>query len=154
MVKFKFLAQFPVDHLYYYYYYYYYYYSFGFFTPALAGVFSSASKWLQVFFNLMTLRSILADLNNAVVWMLPALSLSSNSSSFLRNPLGIVPNASITIRIIVTFMFHSFFFYFSVKVQVLASLFNFFDFHSMVHRDHRFKIKENTNNTAFVTHNH
>ena len=56
-----------------------------------------------------TLLSILADLNNAVAWMVPASALISKSSSLLTKPLGIVPNAPITIGNNVTSMFNSFF---------------------------------------------
>ena len=58
----------------------------------------------------MTLLSILAALNNAVVWMTSTRPIISKSSSPYTNPLGIVPSVPITIGIIVTFMFHSFFF--------------------------------------------
>ena len=63
-----------------------------------------------------TLLSILAVLNNAVVWMV---STSMPSSPF-DNPLVTVPKAQITIGIIVTFMF---------------LLFTFFQFYSVVSRD-------------------
>ena len=53
-----------------------------------------------------TLLSILAVLNNAVFWMV---SLSCQLPSPFNNPLVTVPKAPITIGIIVTFMFHSFF---------------------------------------------
>ena len=53
-----------------------------------------------------TLLSILAVLNNAVVWMV---STRPPTSKFFSNPLVTVPNALITIGIIVTCMFHSFF---------------------------------------------
>ena len=56
-----------------------------------------------------TLLSILAVLNNAVVWMVSTRPPTSKSSSPLSNPLVTVPNAPITIGIIVTRMFHSFF---------------------------------------------
>ena len=56
-----------------------------------------------------TLLSILAILNNAVVWMVPTQSPTSKSSSPFSNPLVTVPKALITIGIIVTFLFHSFF---------------------------------------------
>ena len=56
-----------------------------------------------------TLLSILADLSNAVVWMVSTLPLISKSSSPLTSPLVSVPRTTITIGIIVTFMFHSFF---------------------------------------------
>ena len=55
------------------------------------------------------LCSILADLNNAVVWMVFTHPLISKSSSSYINPLVTVPRAPITIGITVTFMFHSFF---------------------------------------------
>ena len=56
-----------------------------------------------------TLLSILAVLNNAVVWMVSTRPPTSNSSSPFSNPLVTVPNAPITIGKIVTCMFHSFF---------------------------------------------
>ena len=56
-----------------------------------------------------TLLSILAVLNNAVVWMVSTHLPTSKSSSPFSNPLVTVPNAPITIGIIVTCMFHSFF---------------------------------------------
>ena len=56
-----------------------------------------------------TLLSILADLNNAVVLMVSTRLPTSKSSSPFSNPLVTVPNASITIGIIVICMFHSFF---------------------------------------------
>ena len=55
-----------------------------------------------------TLLGILAVLNNAVVWMVSTPPTSKSSSPF-SNPLVTVPNAPITIGIIVTCMFHSFF---------------------------------------------
>ena len=54
-----------------------------------------------------TLLSILAVLNNAVVWMVSTRPPTSKSS--FSNPLVTVPNAPITIGIIVTYVFHSFF---------------------------------------------
>ena len=66
----------------------------------------SDSKSLQVPW---TLLSILAVLNNAVVWMVSTRPPTSKSSSPFSNPLVTVPNAPITIGIIVTCMFHSFF---------------------------------------------
>ena len=56
-----------------------------------------------------TLLSILAVLNNAIVWMVSTRPPTSKSSSPLSNPLVTVPKAPITISIIVTFKFHSFF---------------------------------------------
>ena len=56
-----------------------------------------------------TSLSILAVFNNAVVWIVSTRSPTSKSSSLFNNPLVTVPKAPITIGIIVTFMFHSFF---------------------------------------------
>ena len=56
-----------------------------------------------------TLLSILAVLNNAVVWMVSTHLPTSKSTSLFSNPLVTVTKASITIGIIVTCMFHSFF---------------------------------------------
>ena len=56
-----------------------------------------------------TLQSILVNLSNAVVLMVSNRSLISKSSSPFTNPLVTVPRAPITIGIIVTSIFHSFF---------------------------------------------
>ena len=66
----------------------------------------SDSKSPQVF---RTLLSILDVLNNAVVLMVSTRPPTSKSSSPFSNPLVMVPNAAITIGIIVICMFHSFF---------------------------------------------
>ena len=72
-----------------------------------------------------TLLSILTVLNNAVVLMVSSLPPASKSPSPFNNPLVTVAKALITIGVIVTFIFHSFFFQFSSKVQVLILLFTF-----------------------------
>ena len=59
-------------------------------------------KFLQVSGNFL---SILAVLNNVLVWMVSSRPSISNSSSRLSNLLGTVPSALITIGITVTFMF-------------------------------------------------
>ena len=97
-----------------------------------------------------TLLSILAVLNNAVVWMVSTRSPTSKSFSPFNNPLVIVPKASITIGIIVIFMSHSFFSSFrDSKIYNFANslffcwflrlvevlLFTFFQFYSVVSRD-------------------
>ena len=96
---------------YYYYYYYYYYYS-------IIRVFSHQHKPMVFHWSLRdskspqvfrTLLSILAVLNNAVGWMVSSRPPTSKSSNPFSNPLVTVPNAPITIGIIVTCMFHSFF---------------------------------------------
>ena len=55
-----------------------------------------------------TLLTDLADLKNAVVWMISVRPLISKSSRLCSNPLVTVPSVLITIRVTVTFMFHSF----------------------------------------------
>ena len=55
------------------------------------------------------LLNILAILNDVVVWMVSTRPPTIKSSSPFRNPLVIIPNAPITVGIIVTCMFHSFF---------------------------------------------
>ena len=67
----------------------------------------SDSKYPQVS---RAILSILAILNNAVVWMVSTRPPTSMSSSPFSNPLVIVPDAPITIGIIVTCMFRSFFY--------------------------------------------
>ena len=66
-------------------------------------------------------------------WSLPRPPTSKSFSPF-SNPLVTVPNAPITIGIIVTCMFHSFF-QFSSKVEVLIFLFTFFQFYFVLSRD-------------------
>ena len=66
----------------------------------------SDSKSPQVF---RTRLRILAVLSNAVVWIVSTRPLTSKSTSPFNSPFVYVPNAPITIGIIVTFMFHTFF---------------------------------------------
>ena len=73
-----------------------------------------------------TLQSILADLNNAVVWMVSTHPLISNSSSLFLSHLETIPSASPTTVITITIMFDSFFS--SSKIQVFVRLFVFFNF--------------------------
>ena len=56
-----------------------------------------------------TLLSILAVFNYAVVWIVSTRQPTSKFSRPFNNPLVTVPKAPITISIIVTFVFHSFF---------------------------------------------
>ena len=79
-----------------------------FFNPALADGFSMSlsDKSSQVS---RTLLSILAVLNNVVVWMVSTGPLNSKSSSLCTNNLVNVTRAAIKIGIIVTFMFHCLF---------------------------------------------
>ena len=83
-----------------------------------------------------TLLSILAVLNNAVVWMVSTRPPTSKSSSPFSNPLVTVPNAPIVIGIIVTCMFHSFFSSL-VRSRYLSFFFTFFQFYSVVYRDRK-----------------
>ena len=57
--------------------------------------------------------SILAVLKNVVVWMVSTHPLISKSSSPFNNLFVTIPKAPITIGIIITFIFHSFFFQFT-----------------------------------------
>ena len=70
-----------------------------------------------------TLLTIQADLNNAIVWMVSTLPFISKSSSLFINPLVTVPKIPITVGIIVTFMFHSFFI--SLEKSSYLSFFSF-----------------------------
>ena len=65
----------------------------------------TVSWWFPQFSR--TLFSILAVLNNTVVWMVSSRPPTSKSSSPFNNPLLTVPKARITIGIIVTFMFRN-----------------------------------------------
>ena len=76
----------------------------GVFTPALADGFSLKFEWQQIS---RILLSILADLNNAVVWIASTRPLFSKSSNPCINPLVTVPRAPI--GIIVSFIFRSIF---------------------------------------------
>ena len=58
-----------------------------------------------------TLLSILADLNNVIVWMVSTRPLFSNSPNTFTNRFGIVQSVPITIGISVTFMFPIIFFF-------------------------------------------
>ena len=74
-----------------------------------------------------TLLSILAVLNNAVVWMVSTRPPTSKSSSPFSNPLVTVPKVPITIGIIVTCMFHCFFNSLA-KLRYLSFYFHSFSF--------------------------
>ena len=81
-----------------------------------------------------TRLSILVDLSNAVVLIVSTHPPISKSSRPFNNLLVTVPNTPITIGTIVTFMFHSFF-YFSSKVEKLILLFTFLQIYSVVRQD-------------------
>ena len=72
----------------------------------LANGFSLESEWQQISRTLLSIQTVL---NNTVIWMVSTHLPTSKSSSPFSNPLVTVPNAPITIGIIVTCMFHSFF---------------------------------------------
>ena len=77
----------------------------GTFTPTLADGLLLNFKWQQLS---RTFLSILTNLNNAVVWMVSTYFLIFKSSSPFTQHFGIVLSTSITIGILVTFIFYSF----------------------------------------------
>ena len=60
-------------------------------------------------FKLKTLQNVLNVLNNVVVWMVSTRSLISKSSCPFKNLLVTVPKTLVTIGLIFTLTFHSFF---------------------------------------------
>ena len=94
-----------------------------------------------------TLLSILAVLNNAVIWIVSTHLPNSKSSRPMNNPLVTVPRAPITIGTIVIFMLHSFFQFFS-KVKVLILLFTFLQIYSVVRRESKV---DNFGNSLFLS---
>ena len=69
----------------------------------------NSKAWTEIPRPLRYILSIRAVPNKAVVWIVSTRPPFSKSSRPFNNPLVTVPNAPITIGIIVTFMFHSFF---------------------------------------------
>ena len=106
------------------------------FTSALADGFHWSLSDIKSALVSRTLLTILVVLNNAVVWMVSTRPPISKSSSPLSNPLVTVP---ITISIIVTCMFYSFF-QFPSKVEVLILLFTFFQFYSVDNKVDYFEV--------------
>ena len=107
----------------------------GFFTSELTDGLSQEFEWQQSPQVSRTLLSILTVLNNVLVWMLTTRPVIFKPSSPFNNPLMNVSKAPIMISTVITFMFHSFFFQFPGKVQVLIFLFTFFQFYSVVSWD-------------------
>ena len=83
-----------------------------------------------------TLLSILADLDNSVIWIVTTLPLISKSSSSFTNLLVTILKASIIIGIIVTFMFHSFLFNSLARSRYLSFFSLSFHF-TVVSRDNK-----------------
>ena len=81
----------------------------------------SDSKCRQVVRNFL---SILANLNNAVVWMVSSRPLISKSISPCANPLATVLRAPTLTDITISFIFHRFF-QFPSKVEILYFSFRF-----------------------------
>ena len=88
-----------------------------------------------------TLLSIPAELINASVWMFFTRAVIFKSSSLCTNALVTVPRASITIGIIVTFMFHSFF-HSPARSWLLLLLLSFFFLLSFNNRGWQFPCSE------------
>ena len=82
-----------------------------------------------------TLFSILADLNNTVVWTVLTRPVISKSSSLCTNPLVTVRRAPITIGRVVNFRFHSFLNSLarSTNLSLFSHSFNFTLWSSKVH---------------------
>ena len=86
-----------------------------------------------------TLLIILADLNNVVVEMVSTRPPISKSSSPINNPLVTVTKAPITIGIVVTFIFHSFFNFLARSWYLsFSSLFLFYSVVSRNSKVHNF----------------
>ena len=81
-----------------------------------------------------TLLSILAVFNNAVVWMVSTRPLTPKSSRPFNNPLVTVPKST-NHNWYNCHLHIPWFFQFSSKVEVLISLFTFFQFYSVVSLD-------------------
>ena len=101
IVKLSSLIQLPMDLV--------WYIPGEFFTSVWADDLSLESKFLL---DSWTLLSILANLCNAVVWMVSICSPFPNFSSPFSSLFGTIPSAPITIGITITLMFYSFFFFF------------------------------------------
>ena len=82
-------------------------YSLEIFTSALADCLSL--EFVSDSTSPQVSRTLLSIFNNVVVWMVSSRPPTSKSSCAFSNPLITVPNAPITIGIIVTCMFHNFF---------------------------------------------
>ena len=94
-----------------------------FFTSALPDGFSLEFEWQKISSSQQDSFSILVVFNNVVVWMVSTRPTTSKSSNPFSNPLVTVPNAPITIGIIFTRMFYSFFN--SLARSVFSPSFNF-----------------------------
>ena len=107
---------------------YYYYYFVSFSCQLQSMVFHWRlidRKYLQV---TRTLLNILANLNNAVIWMVSIRPLIFKSSILIISPLVSVQSEEITIGITITFMFQSFFFSSRARSRYLSFFFSFFFF--------------------------
>ena len=111
--------------MYYYYYYYYYFTPWEFFTSAFEDGLSLEFEWQQVSRTLLGIQPVP---NYAVVWMVTTRPPTSKPSSPFNSPLVTLLNAPITIGIIVTFMFHSFFFNFLARSRYLSFFSLYFSF--------------------------
>ena len=121
-----------------------------FYYYLIVRVFHISFSWCYFTWVLMTeslqvcksLLSILAVLKNTVVWMVSTCPPTSKSSSPFNNHLVTLPKAPMTIGVIVTFMFHSFF-QFPSKFKVLIFLFTFLQFYFVISRDSKVDKFEN-----------
>ena len=92
----------------------------------------------------------MADLINAIVWMVSSFPPNSKSYSFFNNPSEIVPRTPNSFAATITFELYSFFFMFSSKDLVLIYLFASFYFHSAVCWDGSFIIDRMSFNSFII----
>ena len=83
-----------------------------------------------------TLLSILADLNNAVVWMVSFRLLIFKSSNPFFNPLVTVRRAPITIGMNVTYYYY----YYLIKFSLYSQLVDFIETNSMSFQNFRIPV--------------
>ena len=91
--------------------------------------------WILIGSLMLVIKGAPADLDTQTCCLPPTLYIVGYTRPTpLNKPLVTIPKAPITIGIIVTFLFHSFF-QFPSKVEVLILLFAFFQFYSVVSWD-------------------
>ena len=119
---------------YYYYYNHYYYYFLIVFHISISW-WSFTGIWVKTSLLMSPgLFSVFWPFSSdaAAFWLLFTRLPTFKSSSQFNNYLVTIPNAPITIGIIITFMFHSFFNFLTRPEVLILFFFTFFQFHSVV----------------------